>query len=169
MNARLLILMFVVASPTFAQTNAPPATNAVLQVPLSDIGSRTVILGHLGLPIGEEVTIHGHKPAPVSMAWYNFEVDTLNGEVLKHPVKIVVRGIEKWPTNTLATIRGYEAGDIRFEHNNDGNWGGAADLRFKTHQIIWMNFEGVEVVEPKNLKLGFIGDVGEPTNVKTNR
>ncbi|SRR6266705_5440510 len=169
MITRYFILFFAVAYSAFAQTNAPTSTNVVFQIPLSDIGQRTVILGALGRPIGEEVTIHGHKWATPHMGAFNFQVDTLNGELLKRSVNIMVRGIEKWPDNTEATIRGYEAGDIRFEHNNDGNWGGADDTRFRTHQIIWMSFEGVEVVKPTNLKLGFVGDVGEPLNVKTNR
>ena len=97
-----------------------------------------------------------------------FRVDTVNGEKLESPTVVNVRGTDKWPSNTEATIRGYEAGDIRFEHIDDANYG-PDDPRFKTHQVIWMSFEGVEVVKPTNLKLGYLGDVGDWMNVKTNR
>jgi hypothetical protein len=130
------------------------------RVPLADIGRKMVILGRLGRPIGEEVTIHGHKEPPRPMTGADcFRVDTVNGERLENPTVVNVRGTDKWPSNAEATIRGYEAGDIRFEHIDDLNYG-PDDPRFKTHQVIWMNFEGVEVVKPANLKLEYLGDVG---------
>src|SRR6266850_6204472 len=131
------------------------------RVPLVDIGRKTVVLGCLGRPIGEEVTIHGHKEPPRPMSSLDcFLVDTVNGEKLINPTVINVRGTDKWPSNAEATIRGYEAGDIRFEHIGDSNYG-FDDPRFKTHQVIWMTFEGVEVVQPANLKLEYLGDVGD--------
>lgn len=139
------------------------------RIPLADVGSRTVILGCLGRPIGEEITIHGYKEPPRPMQGSEcFRVDTVNGERVERPTVINVRGIREWPSKTESTIRGYEAGDIRFEHITDANYG-PDDPRFKTHQLIWMSFEGVEVIKPANLKLGYLGDVGDWMNVKTNR
>jgi hypothetical protein len=90
---RLLITIIAVACPAFAQTNTPSVTNAVLHVPLSDIGQKTVILGALGRPIGEDITIHGRKEPRRPMSGPNeFRVDTVNGAKLKEPTIINVRG-----------------------------------------------------------------------------
>ncbi len=40
-------------------------------------------------------------------------------------------------------------------HSYDGNGPpGDPDPRFKTYQIIWMSFEPLEIISPKNLKIG---------------
>jgi hypothetical protein len=120
----------------------------------SDIGRRTVILGDLGRPIGEEVTIHGRTQTPnIYNGGASFLVDSVDGQKLERSVALNVRGITGWVVGTEATIRGYEVGDIRFEHIDDLNFG-PDDPRFKTHQVIWMSFEPLEIIAPKNLKIG---------------
>jgi hypothetical protein len=127
------------------------------RVPVSDIGRRTIVFGGLGHPVGEELTIHGqkiseaHRNGPLEEG--SFLVDTVDGQKLDVPVVVRVRGIHEWPGDTIATIRGYEVGTIRFEHIDDANYG-PDDPRFKPHQVIWMFFEPQDVVQPKSLKIG---------------
>ncbi len=66
---------------------------------------------------------------------------------------IRVRGISEWPDDTVATVRGYEVGTIRFEHIDDANYA-PDDPRFTPHQVVWMHFEPSRVIEPKSLKIG---------------
>lgn len=124
---------------------------------VADIGTRAIVIGVLGWPVGQEITIHGHK---LSLAERNgplekgsFLVDAVDGQKLGARVVIRVRGIQEWPVGTAATIRGYEVGTIRFERIEDANYG-LDNPRFKPHQVIWMFFEPVQIVEPKALKLG---------------
>ena len=126
------------------------------RVPLSDIGRQTVILGELGRPIGEEVTIHGHTQAPnIPNHGTTFLADSVDGKKLERPVGLDIRGILGWPDGTEAIIRGYEFGRIQYLHSDDGNGPpGDPDPRFKTYQIIWMSFEPLEIISPKNLKIG---------------
>ncbi|HWY31454.1 MAG TPA: hypothetical protein VNX46_11895, partial [Candidatus Acidoferrum sp.] len=74
----------------------------------SDIGRRTVILGDLGRPIGEEVTIHGRTQTPnIYNGGASFLVDSVDGQKLERSVALNVRGITGWVVGTEATIRGY--------------------------------------------------------------
>jgi hypothetical protein len=119
------------------------------QIPVSGIGRQAVILGELGRPIGEEVTIHGHKESPTMLnGVHSFFVDILNGHKLEHPIGIDVDGIRGWPNNTEATIRGYEVGVILFEHAGDDNIAASAgDTTFKPYQVISMSFKPLEIGE----------------------
>lgn len=128
------------------------ATNS--RVPVADIGRGTIVLGGLGRPVGQEVSIHGHKLGrhPMQSAGA-FLVDLVDGQKLGHPVTIYGRGISEWPDDTEATVRGYEVATIRFEHIDDANYG-PDDPRFRPHQVAWLHFEPSEVVEPKRLKIG---------------
>jgi len=132
-------------------------TSTTSRVSVADIGRRAIVIGGLERPVGQEITIHGHK---LSLAERNgpleegsFLVDAVDGQNVGGRVVVRVRGIHDWPGGTAATIRGYEVGTIRFERIEDANYG-PDDPRFKPHQVIWMFFEPVEVVEPKMLKIG---------------
>jgi|SRR5579859_4629236 len=126
------------------------------RVPVTDVGVRVLIVGRLSRPIGEEVVVQGHKLSeherngPLEAG--SFLVASVGGERLAHPVIIRVRGIDAWRESTEATIRGYEVGTVRFERLDDANFG-PDDPRFTPHQVMWMHFEPLEIVKPKNLKI----------------
>jgi hypothetical protein len=116
----------------------------------SDVGNQTVVLGWLGRPIGTELAIHGHKlPWEVKSDPRAFLVDSVDGQKLARPVALFVRGIQAWPDNAEATIRGQEVGVIEFGYAFAS---GPPDE--PRRQIVNMSFEPLEVIEPKNLKLG---------------
>ena len=126
------------------------------RVPVSEIGKNVIIVGDLGRPIGEEVTIHGYK---FSDSFYRdrFMVDSLDGKPLPPaPIStsLHVSGIAEWPDNTKATLRGQEVGIVGFTHWGDGNPPPDEEGKFKPQQIIYLHFEVLDIVEPKGLKLG---------------
>jgi hypothetical protein len=120
-------------------------------VPVAEIGSKVLILGQLGVPIGETVTVSGVKKANGPLADY-FWVDTVNGKKLSGVRGIQVEGIANWPDGTRATLRGHEVGTIRFLSLRDGNTD-PRNKRFKPHQTIFLSFRVKTIVNPKNLKL----------------
>jgi hypothetical protein len=149
---RIPILFFVVVALLLTGCAARRS-----RFPVTDVGRKMIILGGLLRPVGQEVTIHGHK---MSEAHHNgpleagsFFVDAVDGEKLDHPVVLRVRGIHEWRGDTEATIRGYEVGTLRFEHIEDANYG-PDDPRFTPHQVMWMHFEPQAVTQPKSLKIG---------------
>src|ERR1700749_5051208 len=84
------------------------------EISLADIGRSTVVLGELGRPIGEELTIHGRSQPPGgNNGGASFLVDRVNGKKLNQPLNLDVLGIDHWLEGTEATIRGYENGKIR--------------------------------------------------------
>ncbi len=127
------------------------AKKEILSIPLSDICKRTVILGHLRRPIGEEVTVSGYKftNGPGDDCFF---VEALSGEILEPATTLQIPGISEWKDNTKATLRGYEEGSIRFLQEGDTNYG-LNDPRFHSHQTIFLHFHVLKVVEPRNLKL----------------
>ena len=116
-----------------------------------DIGVKVIILGALGLPVGEEMVIHG-KTVFAGKGSNGFHVDQVNGKRLQPGRSISVDGIEDWPLGTEAEIRGYEKGsleftDIRktgFAHN---------DPRFVLRQDLLLWFHVVDVLKPRDLKI----------------
>ena len=125
-------------------------TTTKSRVSAYDVGSQTIILGRLGQPVGAELTIHGHKfPRELKRDARSFYVDSVDGQKLGHPIVILVRGVQEWPDNIEATIRGYEVGVIQsgFEFVS-----GPPDQQLR--QIINLSFEPLDIIEPKNLKIG---------------
>jgi lipopolysaccharide export LptBFGC system permease protein LptF len=149
----LAITTFAVALATrpHSESAAAEAKKKVVTIEASDVGEGTIIRGDLGLPIGEEVTIHGKKLAnPLSA--HTFLVDTVNYQKREQSRTVNVVGIQKWPAGTEATIRGYEEGMIRFLHAEDTNIA-EGDATFKPHQFLGLSFRPIEVSKPKGLEL----------------
>jgi hypothetical protein len=162
LNMRFLTFVFVACISLLTGCAKPHQ-----KIPLTEIGQRTIVLGLLGRPIGEELTIHGRKQTPRQDNGGNsFLVDRVNGQKFDHPVGLNVLGINHWPEGTEATIRGYEDGEIRYEHIDDGNWS-PDNPRFKPRQIILMTFAGT-AARPPNLELKEIYDLEELIRLKTN-
>jgi hypothetical protein len=123
------------------------------RISAGEIIGKYVITGALGVPIGEEVTIHGHKTRPAGPdSGTEFLVDTINGNKLQPPAEVGIRGIEKWRYDQEATIRGYEIGTIRFLHAEDTNI--SPREKFTPRQVLLLNFRAIEVLGQANLKLG---------------
>jgi hypothetical protein len=126
------------------------AEPAPTQMQAGEIGNRTIILGDLGHPIGEELTIHGKKVTNGPL--HQFRVDTVNNQLLEHSMAVNIEGIDQWSDGTEATMRGCELGEIRYRHIEDGNFG-PDDPRFKSHQMIFLSFHPTKLLEPNGLKI----------------
>lgn len=136
-------------------------------IPLTEIGGRSIVFGLLGRPIGEELTIHGRtQEGSVYNGGNNFLVDRVNGKILDRRIGLNISGIDHWPKGTEATIRGCEDAEIRYEHIDDGNWG-PDDPRFKPRQIILMSFDAI-AVRPPNLEFKKIYDFEDFMRLKAN-
>jgi hypothetical protein len=72
---------------------------------------------------------------------------------LKDPLWIRVKGAAAWPEKTKATLRGHEVGTIEFTHSEDGNPAPGVPGP-EPHQVMYLRFEVLDVLEPKGLKLG---------------
>jgi hypothetical protein len=129
---------------------AVAAEPAPAQLQAGEIGNRTIILGYLGHPIGEELTIHGKKLTHLPLI--EFRVDTVNDKKLERTMGITIDGIDQWPDGTEATMRGYEVGEIRYQHMEDGNYG-PDDPRFRSRQMIFLSFRPTKLLEPNGLKI----------------
>ena len=116
-----------------------------------DIGRRVVILGELGLPVGQDATIAGVKK-PVAPG-LNFIVESIDGKPAPKGLRIRVDGIGKWPDGTKATLRGNEIGTLRFVHLDETNYGPDDDRWKGPHQVLLLSFHVSEVVAPKDLEV----------------
>ena len=127
------------------------------RVPVAHIGHGAILMGAFGEPVGQEITIGGHKLAQSEcrgpLQEGSFRVDAVDGKKLHASVVLLVRGIGEWQEGASATLRGYEVATVRFETINDTNYG-PDDSRFKPRQSVWMFFEPLEVIQPKSLKIG---------------
>jgi hypothetical protein len=122
-------------------------------IPCEKIGNGVVILGELGLPVGQACTVTGVKKA-VGPLPEMFTVETIDGKAAPHDLRIQVNGLAKWPDGAKATLRGYEVGTLRFQGLDGTNYSGADDPRYKgPHQRLLLHFEVTELVEPRGLKL----------------
>jgi hypothetical protein len=128
------------------------ARKELTRVSHSEIGKNIVLVGDLGRPIGEEVTIQGYK---IGGNIYGdcFHVDSLNGVPFNGPFWIRVKGVREWPDKTKATLRGHEVGTVEFTHSEDGNLAPSVPGP-EPHQVVYLRFEVLDILKPKNLKLG---------------
>jgi hypothetical protein len=121
------------------------------RVSASDVGSKIVIVGRLGVPLGHEVVIHGEKitNGPLRDCFF---VDAVDGKKLERKTTVQIRGIENWPDKQQASIRGYEAGVVRYSQARELNLS-PNNPRFKQHQTVYLSFYVVKIVEPDGLTL----------------
>ena len=140
---------FVLWSETTSKSIAVDVVPAA-KVKASEIGNGIIILGDLGHPIGEDLTIHGTKTT--NGPGIEFRVDKVNNQILDRSMGITIDGIDQWPDGTEATMRGYEVGTIRYLHLEDTNFG-SNDPRYKLHQTIFLSFRPTKILEPKGLKI----------------
>ena len=134
-------------------TAADKATKTT-EVPASDIRARVVILGDLGQPIGETVTIHGTTVRPGKGDEVDIAVDSVNGKPLRPRTTVQIKGIAHWPIGAEVEIRGQEVGTVTFTNINHGGWA-RNDPRFVLRQVLYLSFRGHEVISPRNLKFEF--------------
>jgi hypothetical protein len=114
------------------------------------IGDRILILGELGLPVGQETTITGRKVFN-GKGEDTFDVETIDGKAAS--LLISVYGIDKWPNKTKATLRGNEIGELRYIHLNETGFADN-DPRWKgPRQQLFLSFHVSEVVAPAGLKI----------------
>ena len=142
------ILFFVLAGVLTGGGQAK-SEDKVQEVYASAVGQGTVIMGMLGKPIGQEVTIHGRKVT--NLFTDLFVVDMIDGEKCTPSATIHVSGIENWPDNTQATLYGHEIGTIRFKGIGDTQLRPGAKV--KPVQMVILNFVTIKIVEPKGLKM----------------
>lgn len=121
-------------------------------IPAHSVGKDTVILGDLGMPVGEQVEIGGHKEVAGPLPEV-FLVESINGNKAPPDLRIQVEGIAPWPDRTSAELRGCEVGYLRFLHLAETNFG-AHDDRWKgEHQVLFLKFKPSKIIAPNNLKL----------------
>lgn len=142
-------ILFLVLGGTFLEEAQVCCEEKAAEVFASDIGQGTIIMGMLGKPIGQDVTIHGRKVTNLFADL--FVVDVIDGEKCTPSATIHVPGIENWPENTQATLYGHEIGTIRFKGIGDTQLPPGAKV--KPVQMIILNFRTIKIVEPKGLKM----------------
>jgi hypothetical protein len=139
--ASTALLLLLGAEPTPRPTN----------VASHDVGRRVVVLGELGLPVGQDATIAGVKK-PVGPG-LNFIVESIEGKPSPRGLRIHVDGIGTWPDGTRATLRGNEVGTLRFVHQEDLNYAPNDDRWKGPYQQLFLSFHVSEVVSPEELKI----------------
>jgi len=122
------------------------------EVDADDVGTRISILGRLGVPIGEVVTITGEKVRAGKTEEISFFVNAVNGQPLKERTTVRIKGIIDWPLGTKAEIRGQEKGTITFTDIRATGFG-FDDTGFVLKQTIYLSFDADKVVAPRNLTL----------------
>ena len=132
---------------------AADKAKVAIEVPAKDVGTRVTILGDLGVPIGEMVTIRGTTIFPGKGSELAIFVDSVNGKQLRPRTTVTVAGIAHWPVGTEVEIRGQEAGTVTFRNIMDS--GIRAKERFVPRQILYLSFRGSKVISPPNLKFDF--------------
>jgi hypothetical protein len=130
---------------------AEPATRPS-RVPGHEIGSGVIILGELGLPVGQETTVRGVKKS-VGPLQEMFTVETIAGKAAPDGLRIQVDGIARWPDGTKATLRGNEVGTLRFVHLSETNFGPGDDRWKGPHQELFLSFHVSEVIAPHGLEV----------------
>jgi hypothetical protein len=87
-------------------------------VPYREIGDSVVVIGELGLPLGGEAIIEGvfEKNIMVPAGYFNFRVDTVNGQKLAPTTTIYVTGNvpSDHKPGTHATLHGSERGTVSY-------------------------------------------------------
>jgi hypothetical protein len=118
------------------------------------IGDSVIVLGDLGLPVGQAVTIGGRKER-AGRGRGTFLVETIDGKPTSADLHTHVTGIRKWREGTKATLRGNEVGTLRFVTIGETNFTGPEDPRWKgPHQQLFLTFDVSQVVSPAGLEVG---------------
>lgn len=130
---------------------AEPATRPS-QIARPDIGDSVIIVGDLGLPVGQETTITGIKKANGPLQDM-FTVEAIDGVAAPKRLRIRVDGIGNWTDGTRATLRGYEIGTLRFLHLDETNFGPNDDRWTGPYQKLFLSFHVSEVTAPKGLEV----------------
>ena len=140
-----------------ASASAGGRQSTVRRVDAVDVGTRVEVIGLLGTPIGQWVTIEGARPATVpgkggkhATRGGEFRVDRMNGRTLRQPVFVAVDNIQRIPVDTPCTFSGYETGamagvpeDVLLHtgHRKPSPraatvWGWRFDLRFVVMKVV---------------------------------
>ncbi|HVS70332.1 MAG TPA: hypothetical protein VHQ47_03665 [Phycisphaerae bacterium] len=118
----------------------------------SRIGNDVVVVGDLGVPVGQEITIEGHKQADGPLADM-FWVDTVDGKRLPGARGVEVVGIGGWRDGTVARLRGREVGTLRYVQLGDTNVGPDPNGWKGAYQRLFLRFEVSEVIAPAGITL----------------
>ncbi len=124
--------------------------DAVTRFPANEIGKKLLIIGDLGVPLGEEVTISGEKRKNGPLDEW-FWVEQLNGKRLAFRLGIQVNGISEWPDGTKASLVGFERGVVEYLHDYQTNI--APEAPYTAHQTAFLGFVPSKIVSPKGLEL----------------
>jgi hypothetical protein len=85
------------------------ADTVMQHVPVKDIGTKFIIEGELGKPLGTFLNIEGVKhPGPLKGS--AFDVDTIDGVKIEKPLIIGIQGDTEMDAGVRYTLRGYESG-----------------------------------------------------------
>jgi len=149
MRCSCFALAFAMLALTFVAAFDAPKP---VQVSPREVGSQVIILGALGRPIGEKVTVHGVKVRAAKGGQVDFAVDSVDGKRFERPVTIQVDGIQNWPLGTQAEIQGRERGFVDFTDIRKTSFS-KDDPRFELRQILYLSFDATEVAYPRTLTI----------------
>jgi hypothetical protein len=137
----------------------------VKQIDSDDIGRTVIVLGNLGRPLGEKMTIQGRKLTTEDglKGDTTFEVQKIDGEALDRPRRVNIDGIGSWVRHQEATIVGYERGTIQFLYAEHTSLSLEAALKFTPRQRAFVEFVPYRVEAPDGTKLNAKLD-DEPSN-----
>lgn len=114
------------------------------------VGTKVVIIGNLGVPVGKVVTIAGSKVRE-GPGDRQFRVTSVDGQKIN--MRIEVEGIKNWPDGTEATLKGAEVGTLKMLTLEMTNYG-PNDPRWKgAQQHLFLEFKVEKIVTPIHLRL----------------
>ncbi len=118
---------------------------SLILIPYRALGETALIIGALGQPLGEEVSVRGklHRDAKDGDL---FEVYEVNDRKLSFDRVIPIRGTAKWKDGTEATLIGYEEATITYLREIRSSPPDAPP--FVPRQLAFNYFVPVEVVSP---------------------
>lgn len=120
------------------------------RIPFYEIGRKYLVMGNLGVPLGEEVEIRG-KLRRVPKGGDSLLVSELNGQPLEKVVSVQIRGTTDWAEGTTATVRGHEEAEIDFLRELTSR--SRDDAEFTPRQMADHFFVPTDVLEPAELKI----------------
>lgn len=145
---RLLVLILAGSFCAIADTPKPQL------IDWSGAGTEYVIIGELGLPVGEEITIQGERITLLPDVYCTaFVVDAVNGTKLGTPKTIAIDNITGFPVGTRVTLKGHEYGTLKQLTSKRTNVSPQEARNVKPRQKLFLRFYPIQVIQPGGLKL----------------
>jgi hypothetical protein len=120
----------------------------LIRVPHRTLGESALLIGELGQPIGEVVTIRGRLSRDMKDGDF-FVISELNGKLFDGSLPI--RGTKAWPDDTEATLVGYEEAVISYLRQLRSSPPDAPP--FTPHQFAFNTFVPIEILGATDLEL----------------